>query len=99
MLQAEPGCAAQGVGQTLINVGHVSMVFVEPRRWGEGIGAELMAGIAAAAAECGWTTLSLWTRVDNERARRLYEREGYQLTGDEKELTPGDLIVRYQRLV
>jgi hypothetical protein len=58
-----------------------------------------MAEIAAVASDRGWQRLSLWTRASNDRARRLYEADGYRLTGDELELGPNDLILRYQRLV
>jgi hypothetical protein len=43
-----------------------------------------------------WSTASLWTRAGNERARRLYERHGYQLTGDTNLLAAGDQILRYE---
>ena len=99
MLQAEPGRADGGAGEVVQGLGHVSMVFVHPDRWGQGVGAELMAEIAAVASDRGWQRLSLWTRASNDRARRLYEADGYRLTGDELELGPNDLILRYQRLV
>jgi GrpB-like predicted nucleotidyltransferase (UPF0157 family)/ribosomal protein S18 acetylase RimI-like enzyme len=99
MLQAEHGRAEEGHGCELPDLGHVSMVFVDPDCWGYGIGAELMAKIARLAADLGWQRLSLWTRAGNERARRLYESDGYEATGDAKELGEGDLILRYQRSV
>lgn len=42
-----------------------------------------------------WRTSSLWTRSNNERARRLYEGRGYGLTDDVKYLRDQE-IVRYE---
>jgi ribosomal protein S18 acetylase RimI-like enzyme len=74
---AEPGRADDGAGAPIPSYGHVSMVFVHPTRWGEGHGGLVM----AALHEGGWARTTVWTRLDNARARRLYEKSGYRPTG------------------
>ena len=34
--------------------GHVSMVFVHPDRWGQGVGRQLLQGLQERASESGW---------------------------------------------
>ena len=72
------------------------MVFVDPERWGRGVGGQLLDALHEEMRAGGWTTSSLWTRSSNDRARRLYEGRGYQLTGDVKHLR-GYEILRYER--
>src|SRR5262245_16811196 len=72
---AEPGRADDGAGAPVDGYGHVSMVFVHPGRWGRGHG-----GLVLASLHEGWARTTLWTRTDNARARRLYEKAGYRPT-------------------
>lgn len=58
----------------------VSM-WVDPRRRGAGVAAPLVEAVAQWARDDGATHLSLWVVDDNERARRLYERLGFAITG------------------
>jgi ribosomal protein S18 acetylase RimI-like enzyme len=96
MALAEPGRAGDGSGPVVVAGGHVSMVFVAPARWGCGVGRELLDALHRAMRERGCHVASLWTRATNERARRLYEGQGYRLTADVKRLSGGDQIVRYE---
>ncbi len=97
MALAEPGRADDGMGAVIDERGHVSMVFVRPDLWGQGVGREVLLELHRLAEARGWSTLSLWTRISNERARRLYERLGYQPTGRQKYLPSGDSILHYER--
>jgi hypothetical protein len=46
----------------------------------------------------GYARLRLWTPRGAARARRLYEREGWGLTGNEREESPIGLpLVEYER--
>jgi ribosomal protein S18 acetylase RimI-like enzyme len=96
MALAEPYRAEDGSGPVMVGRGHVSMVFVAPERWGSGIGCELLDALHLTMREHGYSSASLWTRVSNERARRLYEGRGYERTTDVKRLPGGDTIVRYE---
>lgn len=72
------------------------MVFVDPERWGHGVGAELMGALHREMRARNWRTSSLWTRSNNKRARRLYEGCGYVATGEVKRLDDGDEILHYE---
>jgi ribosomal-protein-alanine N-acetyltransferase len=53
--------------------------------WGEGIGTALLEGLIGETARRGCTELFLEVRVDNDRAKRLYRRHGFEGIG----LRPG----------
>ena len=48
---------------------------------GRGIGSRLLQAALQAAWQSGLTRIELTVRVDNERARRLYERFGFAIEG------------------
>ena len=96
MALAEPYRDKQGAGAVRLGAGHVSMVFVDPEHWGRGVGGQLLDALHQEMRARGWTTSSLWTRVGNDRARRLYEVRGYLQTGETKRLREHE-ILRYER--
>lgn len=93
MIVAEPYADAGVVDATC---GHISMVFVDPARWGSGIGGALIRALQAPPEGQTWTRLSLWTREDNVRARRLYATCGFVDTGERASLHEGDQISRLE---
>jgi len=97
MALAERGRVDGGAGEIVPGWGHLSMIFVEPQAWGHGAGSALLRELDRQAQARGWVRLSLWTRTGNERARRLYERAGYRLSGRRGRLSTGDEIVQYER--
>jgi ribosomal protein S18 acetylase RimI-like enzyme len=99
MALAEPFKDQDGDGAVMPGAGHISMVFVAPCRWSEGVGGHLLRALHIEMCGATWVKASLWTRVSNERARRLYSRGGYVLTGEIKRLPTGDEIVRYEALL
>ncbi len=73
-----------GYGGLLLTGGDqadVVTLAVAAERWGEGIGAALLDGLIGEAARRGCTELFLEVRVDNERAKRLYRRHGFEGIG------------------
>lgn len=76
--------------------GHISMVFVDPARWGSGIGGALVRALQGPPDGHAWTRLSVWTREDNVRARRLYNTCGFADTGQRAWLHEGDQISRLE---
>lgn len=74
--------------------GHVSMVFVHPALWGLGIGTKLVRALQSRPAGRDWTRLSVWTRLDDRRARRLYAATGFVDTGTRATLQDGEVIAR-----
>ncbi len=77
-------------GVPLPGYGHISMVFVDPAVWGSHVGTEMIRDLQAR----DWEGLSVWTRTDNRRAQRLYERTGFTDTGNRSTLHDGDEIMQ-----
>ena len=61
-------------------VAHVRQLFVAPAHWGTGLARRLHAAAIDEARARGFTALRLFTPAGQERARRFYEREGWQMT-------------------
>jgi RimJ/RimL family protein N-acetyltransferase len=57
------------------------VVGVLPSHQGRGLGTALLAALERWAVSEGLKRLELTVRVDNDRARRLYERAGYRVEG------------------
>jgi GNAT superfamily N-acetyltransferase len=66
----------------------VSM-WVAPTHRGSGVAMGLIAAVLAWAKEIGAAEIALWVARDNDRARRLYGRAGFVVTGDVQPL-PSD---------
>jgi GNAT superfamily N-acetyltransferase len=58
---------------------HLWQMFVRESHQGSGLATELMARAVAAAREGGYTQMRLYTPALQQRARRFYEREGWEL--------------------
>jgi ribosomal protein S18 acetylase RimI-like enzyme len=84
-----------GAGPGLRSLCHVSVVFVHPDRWGQGIGKVLMRRLLAEASDRGFVRYQLWTHADNQRAQRLYEGLGFRRSGRAKDDDLGERIVHY----
>lgn len=62
--------------------GEILALYVEPARWGTGVGPELLRrGCAVLSAE-GFLEVRLWVLADNLSARRFYERAGLVADGE-----------------
>ena len=90
------GRANDGAGPPVAGLCHVSMVFVAPDRWGEGIGKRLVDALLAEARARGFDRAQLWTQQDNRSARRLYEDRGFRPSVRDKDEF-GERIVHYER--
>jgi ribosomal protein S18 acetylase RimI-like enzyme len=79
-------------------VGHLARLNVAPERWAEGIGRRLYDTAMASMVEAGLVEATLWVLEHNHRARRWYERLGWELTDVRKVLfAPADIFdVRYR---
>jgi ribosomal protein S18 acetylase RimI-like enzyme len=91
------GLEDDGLGPPIEGLCHISMVFVSPDRWGQGIGKEIMESLLIEAKNRDYKRAQLWTHADNERAKRLYEGHAFRLSGRQKPDDSGDLIVHYER--
>jgi predicted N-acetyltransferase YhbS len=71
---------------------------VRPAWQGLAIATRLMEKATSEARQRGFTRMRLWTPQGQSRARRLYEREGWTLTGGLHEDSPFGLpVVEYTR--
>lgn len=59
----------------------LSRIYVDPGRWGEGIGRRLLDRVEAAVADRGGRRISLGVMAENDRAVEFYEAAGYERTG------------------
>jgi ribosomal protein S18 acetylase RimI-like enzyme len=58
--------------------GEVVAIYVHPDHWGEGHGHRLLATGEESLRHEGYTKALLWVLEANHRARRFYERQGWQ---------------------
>ena len=91
------GLADEGAGPPVPGLTHVSLVFVAPGRWGEGIGGCLIDAVLDEARLRGYTRAQLWTHADNARGQRLYEGRRFWRSGREKDDAAGERIVHFER--
>jgi predicted GNAT family acetyltransferase len=74
---------------------HIDFIFVEDKRRRSGTGAALIAFVAQDALKSGCRRLSLDVGIDNQAARALYEKLGFEKRGnisDHYRLSDADLV-------
>ncbi|MDQ4142933.1 MAG: GNAT family N-acetyltransferase [Actinomycetota bacterium] len=57
---------------------HVNALYLDPVRRGSGLGAVLLDYVLAKAELAGYTLATLYVLIDNDGARRFYERNGWE---------------------
>jgi GNAT superfamily N-acetyltransferase len=82
------------------NTGEITMLYLLPGAWGQGIGQRLMAASLDGLTATGFDQAILWVLDSNARARRFYEAAGWTADGavkhdDSLGLTLSEL--RYRR--
>ncbi len=65
-------------------LGHLARLYVEPERWGSGIGTTLHDAAVVDLTGRAFPAATLWVLEDNVRARRWYERLGWRQTSRRK---------------
>ena len=78
-------------------LGHVMQLFVRRSHWGTGVARSLHAAMLEEAAQRGFTHLRLLTPAGQRRARRFYEREGWQVHDEREDASFGFPLVEYRR--
>jgi ribosomal protein S18 acetylase RimI-like enzyme len=89
--------AAPGAFGLVAESADVNTIAVSPERWGEGIARTLLDLVVDEARARGYLRIQLFTQDHNTRARDLYERNGWHLTGHEVVDDLGDTLVRFLR--
>jgi len=98
MALGEQALSDDGSGPPVDGLCHVSMVFVAPDRWGEGLGGRLVDALLEEVRRRGYERAQLWTQMGNARDRRLYEGRGFRPSEREKDEF-GERIVHYQSVL
>jgi ribosomal protein S18 acetylase RimI-like enzyme len=55
-------------------------IYIDPDSWGRGVGRSLL-DVALTSVPSGTPGVSLWVLEGNDRARRFYERQGFEYDG------------------
>jgi GNAT superfamily N-acetyltransferase len=77
---------------------HLRNLFVRADLWGSGLARTLHAAALDAARERGFSAMRLFSAAGQARARRFYEREGWQCVGEPwHEAGLGLDVVEYRR--
>jgi GNAT superfamily N-acetyltransferase len=74
------GFASIGPSRDEQGLGELYALYVEPSAWSQGTGRTLIARAEAELAQ-RYAVAALWVLTANTRARRFYERAGWQLDG------------------
>ena len=67
--------------------GELYAIYVDPTRWGTGVGRDLILAGEARLRELGHHDVVLWVLEDNPRARRFYEAAGWRVDGARRPIT------------
>jgi GNAT superfamily N-acetyltransferase len=76
---------------------HISNLFFRRDHWGGGLARELLRAAIDAATDRGYSELRLFVAAGQTRARRFYEREGWQPASDPfDDPVPGLTMIEYR---
>ncbi|MHA3022334.1 N-acetyltransferase family protein [Mycobacterium sp. BMJ-28] len=64
--------------------GEIWSLYVDPARWGSGVGSALLAAACKALGQAGYGVAYLWVSSTNAGARRFYARAGWTIEGRER---------------
>ena len=78
------GFASVGPSRDMPELGELYAIYVDPSMWSAGAGQALIAEAERELAS-RYDEAALWVLEDNPRARRFYERAGWQPDGARKE--------------
>jgi GNAT superfamily N-acetyltransferase len=87
------------VGSVAVGHGFLRNLYVLPEQQGTGLGSTLHDHALERLRDLGFDEAKLWTLEGNHGARRFYERRGWSLNGETREVPfpPNPLDVGYSR--
>jgi ribosomal protein S18 acetylase RimI-like enzyme len=80
--------------------GEITVLYLRPAAWGQGIGRQLMAAAVSGLTTAGYDQAILWVLDSNARARRFYAAAGWSADGTAKDQDIGGSAVtelRYRK--
>jgi GNAT superfamily N-acetyltransferase len=95
------GFASVGPSRDLPELGELYAIYVDPGEWSGGTGRALILEAERELAS-RYTEATLWVLEDNPRARKFYERAGWQADGARKSFDRWGVAapeVRYRKLL
>lgn len=66
--------------------GEIVAIYLLPEIWRRGQGCELLRYSLGKMKKNGFKHICLWVLKDNVRARKFYEKNGFQISGNEREI-------------
>jgi ribosomal protein S18 acetylase RimI-like enzyme len=84
------------------DAGEIWAIYVDPARWGQGVGQTLMSEGITRLRRSGHAVAALWVLSANARARRFYESGGWERDGSQRvDSVGGGSVheVRYRRSI
>lgn len=80
------------------SLAHLGQLFVRRAHWGTGLARQLLSLVVADATERDYAAMRLFTPAGSARARRFYEREGWEPCGEPLLEQPLGLeLIEYRR--
>jgi len=79
-----------------VTIGEIGGFYFLPEFWGRGYPGEAMPFCVARLKELGFSAITIWVLEENLRARRFYEKHGFALNGNRKEITLGKPLMEVQ---
>lgn len=93
MALVHPFRASGGTGDVIPGALFLSLLYVLPDRWSQGIGGTMLDAVIAEGARRGCHRVHLWThKQQNERAHRLYQSRNFAQTGRTAHGATGEAI-------
>jgi GNAT superfamily N-acetyltransferase len=77
--------------------GEIYALYVDPPRWGSGLGRSLLDDSRRRLLARGFTDAVLWVLAGNDRAERFYREDGWRRDGAERDEDPYGVVVRVRR--
>jgi GNAT superfamily N-acetyltransferase len=93
------GFATVGASWSEDGAGELYALYVDPRRWGTGVGRALIEVSEGSLRESGFDEAMLWVLEGNERAERFYRAAGWEHDGEKEDEFQGATVteLRYRK--